>query len=246
MDELDLTKEHISRGEIESIIGMRVRNISYYQRALVHKSVLKLTKGREDVPEYMKESYERLEFLGDSVLSLVVATHLFQEYKDKDEGFLTKLRTRLVRGKTLSCISRKLDIGKYILMTNQVLKINGRENDSILENVYESVIGAIYLDLGFQYAEKFIKQNFEHVQKDLISNDDNYKDILLRYTQANYTNLPMYEQISMDGPPHNRTFTIKVIVGDQTLGKGTGKTKKDAEQNAAKQACNQFNILKLS
>ena len=243
MEELDLTTDHISRKEIENVIGMRVRNVSYYQKALVHKSILKLTKNRDDVPEYMKESYERLEFLGDSVLSLVVATHLFQEYKNEDEGFLTKLRTRLVRGKTLSCISRKLKLGKYILMSNQVLKINGRENDSILENVYESVIGAIYLDLGFIYAEKFIKDNFEHIEKTLISIDDNYKDILLRYTQANYTNLPLYEQISIEGPPHNRTFTIKVIVGDETLGKGVGKTKKDAEQNAAKQACKQFDIL---
>ena len=118
--------------------------------------------------------------------------------------------------------------------------------DSILENVYESIIGAIYLDLGFIYAEKFIKDNFEHIEKNLIAIDDNYKDILLRYTQANYTNLPIYEQISIEGPPHNRTFTIKVIVGEETLGKGTGKTKKDAEQNAAQQACKQFDILKLT
>ena len=244
-DDLDITKEHITRKQIESLIGMRIRNISYYQRALVHKSVLKLIKGRTDVPEYMKQSYERLEFLGDSVLSLVVATYLFDKYPTEDEGFLTKLRTRLVRGKTLASISRKLNVGEHILMTNQVLNINGRENDSILENVYESIIGAIYLDLGFNYAEKFIKNNFEVIEDEVMTKDDNYKDILLRFTQANYTELPKYEKISEEGPPHNRKFIIKVIVNSETLGKGSGKTKKQAEQNAALQACKQMNILEL-
>ena len=92
---------HVNRQQIESIIKMRPKNLEYYQRALVHKSILKTNKGKI-VPDYMKESNERLEYLGDSVLSLVVATHLYNKYTNKDEGFLTKIRTKLVRGKTLA------------------------------------------------------------------------------------------------------------------------------------------------
>jgi len=232
---------HVNRQQIESIIKMRPKNLEYYQRALVHKSILKTNKGKI-VPDYMKESNERLEYLGDSVLSLVVATHLYNKYTNKDEGFLTKIRTKLVRGKTLAMLANKLSLDSYLLKSSHVKK-----NDSIMENAYESLIGAIYLDLGYKHAEKFILENYSLIDEEYILNDDNYKDQLLRYTQANYSTdtAIKYEILEQSGPPHDRQFTLKVIINDETLGKGKGRTKKEAEQNASLEACKQLNILNM-
>jgi ribonuclease-3 len=240
---------HVSREEITDLIGFRPRNIAIYQQSLVHKSVQKVIRNlfKEDtLPSecaYMRDSNERLEYLGDAVLNLAVASKLYRDYSGENEGFLTRIRTKLVRGTTLAYLAKELDLGKYILMSPQVTNINGKDNDTILENAYESIIGAIYLDLGFSHAERFIYTNMNKISLDEILKDDNYKDILLRYAQANYTTLPIYNIIDTSGPPHNRMFKISVELDGEILGEGEGRQKKEAEQLAAQQA---INILQIS
>ncbi len=128
-------------------------------------------------------------------------------------------------------------------MSPQVSNINGKENDTILENAYEAMIGAIYLDLGFAHAEKFVHTNMDRISLDEILRDDNYKDILLRYAQANYTTLPIYDVIETSGPPHNRMFKVTVTLDGELLGDGEGRQKKEAEQFAAQKA---INILQIT
>ncbi len=264
-DELfDLSVPHISRSDIQNIIGMRPKNIDLYRRAFVHKSLQKHVKNSEllnlNVQEYMKESFERLEFVGDAVLNLVVANMLYGLYPDKDEGFLTRVRTKIVRGTNCCKLSKKLGLGRWILTGTKIVRIKDASgaviNERLLEDVFESLIGAIYLDLGFSYAESFLlKLIKEHIDiSSLTSLDDNYKDILMRYTQINSFELPIYETKEISGPPHSRVFTVTMSLKKNGSGTGSGTgsgsnnnlnkvceygigqgpTKKEAEQNACK------------
>jgi ribonuclease-3 len=233
---------------------MRPKNIDLYRRAFVHKSLQKYINATSsfapsEVPEYMKESFERLEFVGDSTLNLVIAKMLYQMFPQKDEGFLTRLRTKIVRGTNCSNLAKKLDLGKWILTGNKFIKgsssLSGPQgpaviNDRLLEDVFESLIGAIELDLGHECAEQFI---LEQIKKyidvhSLACLDDNFKDILMRFTQVNGFELPIYENTDVQGPPHNRIFTVTMSLkkGQSKVeyGIGQGSTKKDAEQNACK------------
>jgi len=231
----------LTRQGIESIIKMRPVNIHHYQQAFVHKSVQKFIKALKKPPEYMKESYERYEYLGDSVLNLVVANFLFDKYKNKPEGLLTRLRTKLVNGKTLSIFARHLNLGQYIVMSNNVENINGRENNRILEDVFEALICAIYLDLGFKNAETFIIMCItEVIDFDELESDDNYKDILLRFCQGKMQTVPTYSIAEVEGPPHNRNFTICCIIQGIKYKTGVGKSKKIAEQMSACETLRSF------
>ena len=206
------------------------------------------------------ESYEKLEFLGDRVVELVVVKHLFDRYNDlpgSDEGFLTKLKTRLVSTKSLASFSEFLGFNKFITISKHVEeKCDGRINPRILEDVFEAFIAALFLDFtevetdtqqrydlmsgpGYEICEKFITTIIENTVdfENLIMNDDNYKDILLRYFQNTYKITPKYIEIEADGPPHNRTFVMGVLDNQGSIiGKGTRKSKKAAEQEASKQA----------
>ena len=127
----DFSKPHVTRDQIQEMIGIKIKNISYYQRALVHKSIYKAVKrytGTEPIQEYLLEHNERLEFLGDSVLGLVVANYLFHKYPDKNEGFLTRVKTKLVNGTQLANLARQIDLGRYILMSTHVQNIKGRNS----------------------------------------------------------------------------------------------------------------------
>jgi len=231
----------LTRSMIEQIIGMRPINIFHYRQAFVHKSVQKFIRNDPYAPDYMKESYERYEYLGDSVLNLVVANFLFNKYKKDSEGHLTRLRTKLVNGKTLSLFARSLNLGPYIVLSNNVENINGRTNNRILEDVFEALICAIYLDLGFKYAENFIVSllhkciNFTDLEY-----DDNYKDILLRFCQNKMQTIPSYTTILTEGPPHNRVFTVACMIQGIKYKQGSGKCKKTAEQNAAHETLKYF------
>ena len=233
--------KELTRKDIETIIGMRPINILHYQQAFVHKSVQKFIKGMNNPPEFMKESYERYEYLGDAVLNLIVANFLFFKYKDRSEGHLTRLRTKLVNGKTLSLFARGLELGQYIVMSNNVEHINGRTNNRILEDVFEALICAIYLDLGIKHAELFVIScinkfiNFSELEI-----DDNYKDILLRFCQNKMQSIPTYTTIQTDGPPHDRNFTVACVIQGLKYKNGCGKCKKTAEQNSAKETLRFF------
>ncbi len=183
-----------------------------------------------------EKSNERLEFLGDAVLELVTSEHVYKEYAHLSEGDLTKLRASIVCEQTLSACARDLQLGQYLFLGKGEDISGGRERDSILSDAMEAVIGAIYLDGGFTNAKEFI-QNFiladiknkdlffdsKTILQEIIQNEDNKQKL-------------RYKLISEEGPDHNKTFTIAVCIGNDEIGKGTGRTKKAAEQEAAYQA----------
>ena len=223
---------------------MKPIDLIKYKKAFVHKSVVKTAKDNSELPSYMHESYERYEFLGDSVLSLTIAKYLFNKYPDSHEGHLTKIRTKLVNGKNLAFLAKKLNLNKFLVLNCKVENINGRNNDRILEDTLESLICSIYLDLGFQYAEKFIISIIDKfIDFDELLIDDNYKDILLRYCQNKFKNTPTYSVLEANGPPHKRTFKIICLVDDKEYKCGIGKNKKEAEQISAYETLKFFNVL---
>jgi ribonuclease-3 len=221
--------------QLESILGIEIDEPSLYQRALRHRSML----SQEQYAKF--DSYERLEFLGDAVLDLIAAEILFEKYPEKDEGFLTKTRAKLVRGETLALLSTKLGFEDLMEIgeNNSVVKIS----KSILADVFESLVAAIYITKGYTHAFKFVERVYnEYINfEDLVTTIDNYKSALLEYTQAERLPLPQYQLINESGPGHNRTFEVKVIVGQDELGTGIGKSKKKAEQLAAEVALQSLN-----
>jgi len=240
----DFSKPHVTRQEIQELLGgIKIKNIVYYQRSLVHKSIHKAVKrysGKDPLQEYLIQHNERMEFLGDSVLSLVIANYLYAKYPDQDEGFLTRIKTKLVNGSQLAKLAKKINLGKYILMSNHVQNINGRESQKILEDSFEAFLAAIFKDLGFDAVNSFIIEHIEALDFNEVLVEDNYKDTLLKYVQHNFNGLnPTYPLLRTDGPPHNRTFTVAVNIKDQRYSEGTAKSKKQAEQIAAE------NTLKL-
>jgi ribonuclease-3 len=217
----------LNRSDVEKLVGTKVNNLAIYQKAFTHKSALKRYT--------LTESFETLEFMGDSVLGFLVTKFLFDKYEDKQEGFLTKARTKLVRGNMLADIARKLSLDTWILMDEKGIRNNWNQNEKVLEDAFEALVGAIYLDLGLLHTKKFVIGIFSDpkmVDLDCIMVDDNYKDRLMRYCQANKLSLPDYSIVT-----HlNGTFCIGVSVNGATLGKGSAKTKKQAEQAAAYEA----------
>ena len=232
------TTPHMSRKDLENILGFRPKGLDIYRQSFVHKSILRIVKmlPEEDVPSYMFESNERLEFVGDAILSTVTAVYLYKKFPDKDEGFLTKTRSKLVDTKALSNYARKKRLGDHMLMSRHLIQMNGKDKDKMLENVMEAVIGAIYLDLGLDHATKFVHNLFDNMTDwDIVLQDSNFKDQILRYCQLNGLELPVYEIVKTEGPPHERTFEMKVLVGGRIVGTGWGKKKTNAEQQAAQQ-----------
>ncbi len=208
----------IDEKKIEDIVGARIQDISLYQCAFTHKSALKQYNA--------KSSYETLEFLGDSVLGFVITKILYDRYHvDEHEGFLTKARTKLVRGKTLADISSNLGLGQFVLMDDKGMRNQWYKNPKILEDVFEAFVGAMYLDLGIIQVKKFVSRVFD------MSNfeDDNYKDIVMRWCQSNRYNLPEYRVNSYD----KGIFTIDLYINGEYVSTGSAKTKKEAEQCAA-------------
>ena len=228
-----------TREEIEGLLGMRVRDIAHYQQALLHKSAVKIYNA--------SQSYERLEFIGDSVLNLIVAKELFDKYPAEDEGFMTKLRTRIVSGKCLSQIAGKMGIQNHIRMNEKAMRQKWNENKRILEDAFEALIGAIYLDMGMYHAKTFVLHQLqEHVNEDDVMVDTNYKDMLMRYTQTNGAQLPVYQLHEEDGPNHNKVFVMNVYIDGNLLGEGRANNKKQAEQNAAMKALQCLGDLSVS
>ena len=215
---------------LEKITGTEIDEPALFQRALRHRSML----SNEKYAKY--DSYERLEFLGDAVLDLIAAEILFNKYPEKNEGFLTKIRAKLVRGETLSNFSSKLGLEELMEIGEKGAAI--KISKSILADVFESIIAAIYITSGYHSAFAFVERVFEqHVDWDsLVNTVDNYKSALLEYTQAERLPLPNYKLVNETGPGHNRTFEVKVLIGEEELGTGIGKSKKKAEQLAAEVA----------
>ena len=225
-----LTKE-----KAESLIATKIKNLSLYQRAFTHKSALKEY-------EQFTESFETLEFIGDSVLGFVITKFLFDRYESRQEGFLTKARTKLVRGETLAKIALKLGLNELVIMDEKGVRNKWVNNPKILEDVFEALIGAIYMDIGLIHTKTFILKLFndkKYVDLDCIMIDDNYKDRLMRYCQTNKFDLPDYK---INYHQHG-TFKVSVFVKKINMGSGIAKNKKQAEQNAAQKALEKLNEM---
>ncbi len=191
----------------------------------------------EDENAIREDSNERLEFLGDAVLELVVAEYLFNIFPGRPEGELTEYRRILVNGEILAIKARKLNLGDVILLSPSEEESGGRDKDSILSDAYEAIIGAIFLDSGLKVAREFIKKfHLADMHFQLRSERHiNHKGKLLEYLQARGA-VPQYSLIKESGPDHEKVFEIAVILGQREIGRGTGFSKKAAEQSAAKEA----------
>lgn len=225
---------------LEKILGFSITPKYYklFERALRHRSIV-------DNDKYESfETYERLEFLGDAVLDLIVTEILFEKFPKENEGFLTKLRAKIVRGDTLYELAQKLELSKYLEIGDRASGQGIELSKSVLSDVYEALIAAIYISNGYKTAYQFVESNIEKFLdlKDVVNNIDNYKSVLMEYSQSMKMKLPKYSIISEQGPGHNKTFHVAVFIENKKLGEGTGKSKKQAEQQAAKEALRKVGV----
>lgn len=208
-----------------------IKNKKLLEEALTHRSYL--NESKERVP-----SNERLEFLGDSVLSLIVSTHLFESYPDFNEGKLTNLRSLLVNTRMLADIAREFNLGEKLRLSRGEEDSGGRNNQSMLADTFEAVLGAIYLDGGIDEAEKFVNSVVLPRAEGFITKDmlKDPKSLLQESVQAKKQSSPQYRVLEETGPAHARNFVVGVYVLDKLLGQGKGKSKQEAEEKAAEAA----------
>ncbi len=218
--------------EFQEMIRYRFRNPDRLVEALTHRSTLgELRPGEEGI------TYERLEFLGDSVLALVTSVYLVYNFPEDDEGRLTQKKSLLVSKSVLAKKAEEIGIKDYIILSDNALKGGVATQDSVLTAALEAVIGAIYLDGGLEYATVFIEDRILDDMDEILEHRDhiNYKSILQEWTQAKYRTYPLYRVKNTAGPEHDKIFLVEVKVGGKIVGRGRGKSKKDAEQMAAKE-----------
>ena len=216
--------------ELEESIQYTFKNKKLLSEALSHSSYANENKRN-------RRSNERLEFLGDSVLSIVVSQYLFEHFSHLPEGELTKIRASLVCEKSLYVFAKKIDLGKYLLLGKGEENTGGRERTSILADAFEALIAAVFLDGGLEAARthilRFIPDDI-NAKKNAAFND--YKTILQEVIQQNPEEKVEYLIVDQSGPDHNKAFTVNVCLNTNIIGVGTGKSKKEAEQMAAKEA----------
>lgn len=217
--------------DLEKIIGISFTDKGLLSLAFVHKSYI-----NEHTDE--KHYNERLEFLGDAVLELAVTQFLYKNYPEQPEGQLTNWRSALVKGKNLANVSKGLDLGKYLLLSRGEELSGGRDKEYILANTCESLIGAIYLDKGFEVADAFIMKHIVGLLEDIIAKGLNVdaKSRVQELAQEHYGVTPTYELISESGPDHDKIFIMGIYFAKKLAGEGRGPSKQDAEQAAAKNA----------
>jgi ribonuclease-3 len=220
-------------GDLERRLGYRFLKRERLLEALTHRSTLgDLKPGDERI------TYERLEFLGDSVLSLVTSDFLFRSFPDENEGQLTKKKSLLVSKGVLAKKAEEIGIKQYIILSDSARRGGVAEQDSVLTAALEAIIGAIYLDGGMKNARIFVEEMLLDNIDDFLEHSDhiNYKSIIQEWSQSKYRSYPRYSIKSTTGPEHDKIFLVEVKVGGKVVGKGRGKSKKDAEQMAAKEA----------
>lgn len=249
----------------------KINDLNIIQKAFVHKSmqnkgifpeeVLTAAKNElgnpPDLMELQPESYERLEYLGDRVLKINVSHYLYNRYPNQDEGFMTRLQTKIEDKTNLAIMSKTIGLGKYFVISQQIESLNGRSLEKIHEDVFEAFIGALFLSNGFEVCCLLIINLLETLidYSEKLYCDNNYKDILLRYYHKQKWIFPKYQEIYKEGPPHKRTYIMGVIKGttelnddvplkDKFIGFGVGSSKKEGEQNAAKMALILYGSLK--
>ena len=216
---------------IKTIAGITFKNSQLLTTALTHRSALNENKN-------ITASNERLEFLGDAVLEIIVSNYLYRQFPGQDEGKLTLLRSKIVQTKTLASTAIHLGLGKLLFLSKGEKKAGGRTNISLLADCFEAVVGAIYIDQGINTANRFIRQQLldriDHIINDKKIID--YKSLLQEKWQQRFRVTPVYKLITVTGPEHSKKFTVKVYLKKKPLGQGSGKSKQDAQQQAAKAA----------
>lgn len=226
--------------EFSRTYGIPFQDVSLLKLALTHRSYLSVTG------QGARESNERLEFLGDSVLGLVTSEFLYRRHPDEHEGHLTKVKSLLVSKAILSRRALKMGLGRFVLMSHSEVESGGRQRLSILADAFESVLGAVYLDQGFETARKFIHDHLLSDADAIVADKrhTNYKSHLQEYVQSTYRTHPVYRIRSEYGPDHSKHFLVEVMVGRRMLGEGRGHNKKEAEQAAARDAIERVTELR--
>ena len=229
--------ESIPLDSLYRTLSYRFRNEALLRQALTHRSFLTDEKGRWT-------SNERLEFLGDAVLGLVVTDELFRHFPKSSEGVLTKAKSYVVSRETLAKQAKNIDLGKYILLGEGEERSGGRARKSILSDAYEALLGALFLDGGLEEVRRFIRRHLLMDMDRFISHKfhHNYKSWLLEHVQAEGISSPEYRVLKETGPDHRKEFTVEVLVDGKVLGKGSGYSKKKAEQEAALMAVQQLGL----
>ncbi|TAL18290.1 ribonuclease III [bacterium] len=227
---VDIHRRELLRS-LEEDLGYIFEKPQLLEQALMHKSFANET-GEKIIHN------ERMEFLGDSVLGISVTRLLYDIDPPLSEGDMSRIRAYLVKEETLAQIARTLNLGEHLRLGRGEAQSGGADKPSILSNAFEALVGAIYLDGGFELAFSFIESIYgpviEDEGPDAIRCD--YKTRLQEYCQARYKKTPVYKSLGSSGPDHDKVFTVEILLGTRSLAKGTGHSKKEAEQMAARHA----------
>jgi ribonuclease-3 len=225
--------------QIQKVIGYGFKNTAFLKQSLTHRSFAHANDGTG------LNSNERLEFLGDAVLDLIVSEHLYNMYTRKREGMLSQYKSLIISRRVLRNAAEKIKLGSFMRLSEAEEKSGGRDRASILSDAFEAVIAAIYLDGGYDPARRFVREYVLDGMEVLLKDKEffNFKSILLEHFQGLGEQVPRYVILEESGPDHNKTFQLGVEVDKKQLGTGEGKTKKDAEQNAARSALEGLGIL---
>lgn len=219
-----------SLSEFEKIIGLEFADKKLLKQAFIHRSYL------NEHRNVVLDHNERLEFLGDAVLELVTTDFLFKKYPKKPEGELTSYRAALVNANTCSTLALELGVNELLFLSKGEAKDTGRARQIILANTFEAIIGAIYLDQGYDAASNFIQKYLlnkaEEIIKKMIVED--YKSYFQKKAQEVYSITPSYQLLKEIGPDHNKVFTIALFIGEEQVAIGEGRSKQEAEQEAAR------------
>jgi len=218
--------------DLQQTIGVAFQDIALLEQAFIHSSYV------NENPDSPLPDNERLEFLGDALLSFIVTEKLYHEFPHLAEGELTEIRVSLIREETLAQLASELNLGDYLYLAKGEESTGGRHRQSNLADTFEALIGAIFLDQGLTAIRDFVLRKL-HSQLEQIKAGDigqNYKALLQEFTQAKYKLLPTYRIVEVSGPDHDKSFTVEVTLGDRILGTGSGKSKRAAEIEAARSA----------
>lgn len=235
-----LNKENNNFSDLEFRIGYKFKDVRYLENALTHSSYSNENR------TYRRINNERLEFLGDSILSIVVSKYIYKKYPNYPEGDLSKLRAQVVCEDMLNEIAIKLEVGKHLILGKGEESMGGRCRKSILADAVEAIIAAIYLDGSIEDADKFILKNLESSINKLVQGKifSDYKSYLQEFIQEKELNPKLkYVIVNEEGPDHNKIFFIDVYINKEKLGEGFGKSKKSAEQSAAKNALIKLGVI---
>lgn len=221
---------------LQKTFEVSFNNLSLLEQAMVHSSYI------NENPGFAPVANERLEFLGDAILGFIVAEKLYQDFPDLAEGEMTKLRSTLVRRDTLAGVSRTIELGNHLYMGKGEEASGGRNKSANLAGALEAVIAAVFLDRGLAITRDFVLRLFSEELQKAIKPDTgvDYKSQLQELIQSKYHSPPTYRLVEAMGPDHDKRFTVEVIAGDTVLGRGSGKSKKMAETEAARSALEQL------